>query len=185
MLSVRTTTTRCLVFFQTEDLAQKVIDDPSNLSLYDNQLTELKNEIKNIISKHWQSTDFTSKILNRKNKEPSKDPHDFLIIWDKLESQNQRNFNAEWKKLEAQFKESKKRLKNFSETNFSESWNMSNPSLQFLEKECTGLKENSAQAGAFTLSLKGNKILEHIYPSGVYTHILSTKKERHLILTKV
>ena len=38
--------------------AQKVIDDPSNLSLYDNQLSELKNEIKNIISKHWQSTDF-------------------------------------------------------------------------------------------------------------------------------
>ena len=108
--------------------AQKVIDDPSNLSLYDNQLTELKNEIKNVITKHWQSTDFTSKILNRKNKEPSKDPHDFLMVWDKLESQDEKNFNAEWKKLEAQVKESKKRLKDFTQTDFPESWNMSNPS---------------------------------------------------------
>ena len=117
------------------------------------------------------------RFLNRKNKEPSKDPHDFLMIWDKLESQDQRNFNAEWKKLEAQVKESKKRLQNFSETDFPESWNMSNPSTyNSWKKSGTGLKENSAQAGAFTLSLKGNKILEHIYPAGVYTHILSTKK---------
>ena len=157
--------------------AQKVIDDPSNLSLYDNQLTELKNEIKNIISKHWQSTDFTLKILNRKNKEPSKDPHDFLMIWDKLESHDQRNLNAKWKKLEAQVKESKKRLKNFAGTNFSESWNMSNPSTyNSWKKSGTGLYGKPYKAGEFTLSLNGNKILEHIYPAGVYTHILSTKK---------
>ena len=157
--------------------AQRVIDDPSNLSLYDNQLTELKNKIKNAITKHWQSTDFTSKILNRKNKEPSKDPHDFLMVWDKMESHNEKNSNAEWKKLEAQVKESKKRLKDFTQTDFPKSWNMGNPgTYNSWKKSGTGLKENSAEAGAFTLSLKGNKILEHIYPAGVYTHLLSTKE---------
>ena len=157
--------------------AQRVIDDPSNLSLYDSQLTELKEEIKGTISKHWQSIDFTSKILNRKSKDPSKDPHDFLMAWDRLESQDEKNFNTEWKKLESQVKESKKRLKNFTETDFSESWNMSNPrTYNSWKKSGTGLNENSAEAGAFTLSLKGNKILEHIYPAGVYTHLLSTKE---------
>jgi len=157
--------------------AQKVIDDPSNLSLYDSQLTELKEDIKETISKHWQSIDFTSKILQRIPNEQSNDPHDFLMVWDKLESQDEKNFNTEWKKLESQVKESKKRLKNFTETDFAESWNMSNPrTYNSWKKSGTGLKENSAKAGAFTLSLKGNKILEHIYPAGVYTHLLSTKE---------
>ena len=54
---------------------------------------------------------------------------------------------------------------------------MSNPNTyNSWKKSGTGLRENSAQAGAFTLSLKGNKILEHIYPAGVYTHLLSTKE---------
>ena len=60
--------------------AQRVIDDPSNLSVYDNQLTELKNEIKNVISKHWQSTDFTTKILNRKRQRAIKRPTRFSDV---------------------------------------------------------------------------------------------------------
>ena len=44
------------------------------------------------------------------------------------------------------------------------------------KKSGTGLKDKAEKAGAFTLSLKGNKILEHIYPAGVYTHLLSTKE---------
>ena len=29
------------------------------------------------------------------------------MLWDKLESHDEKNFNADWKKLETQFKESK------------------------------------------------------------------------------
>ena len=44
------------------------------------------------------------------------------------------------------------------------------------KKSGTGLKDKADKAGAFTISIKGNKILEHIYPAGVYTHLLSTKE---------
>ena len=63
-----------LVFFQRK-ARQKLIDDPSILSLHDIEL-EAKDESKNVLSKNWQSTDFYS-ILNRKSSEPSNDPHDF------------------------------------------------------------------------------------------------------------
>ena len=157
--------------------AQKLIDDPSILSLHDSKLGKLKDEIKNVLSKNWQSTDFYSKILNRKSDEPSKDPHDFLMVWDKLQSLDKKNLNTQWKKLEAEVNQSKNRLKTFATTDYPKSWDMSNNSTyNSWKKSGTGLKDKADKAGAFTISIKGNKILEHIYPAGVYTHLLSTKE---------
>ena len=157
--------------------AQRVIDDPANLSLHDNELAKLKDEIKYAITQNWQSTDFNSKILKRKSSELTKDPHDFLMVWDKLHSLDKKNFESQWKKLEAEVNQSKNRLKAFAKTDYPKTWNMSDPyTYNSWIKSGTGLKENIAKAGAFTITLKGNKILEHIYPAGVYTHLLSTKE---------
>lgn len=157
--------------------AQRVIDDPSILSLHDITLAELKDEIKNIISKHWLSTDFNPKILKRKSIKPSRDPHDFLMVWDKLQSLDNESFINQWKKLEVEVNQSKSRLKAFVETDYPKLWDMSNPNTyDSWKKSGTGLKDKADKAGAFTLSIKGNKILEHIYPAGVYTHLLSTKE---------
>ena len=165
-----------MVFFPTEG-PQEAIDDPSILSLHDSKLGKLKDEIKNVLSKNWQSTDFYSKILNRKSSEPSKDPHDFLMVWDKLQSLDKKNLNTQWKKLEAEVNQSKNRLKTFATTDYPKSWDMSNNSTyNSWKKSGTGLKDKADKAGAFTISIKGNKILEHIYPAGVYTHLLSTKE---------
>ena len=157
--------------------AQRVIDDPANLSLHDNELATLKDEIKNAVFKHWQSVDFISKILKRKPSEPTKDPHDFLMVWDQLHSLDQKNLKTQWKKLEEEVSQSQNRLKAFAKTDYPKAWKMSDPNTyNSWKKSGTGLKENTAKAGAFTITLKGNKILNHIYPAGVYTHLLSNKE---------
>jgi len=157
--------------------AQRVIDDPANLSKHDTELIMLKDEIKKAISKNWQSTDFNSKILERKSIEPKKDPHDFLMVWDKLHSLDEKNLKTQWKKLQTEVNKSKIRLKAYTKTDYPKSWDMGDPSVyNSWKKSGSGLKDNHAKAGAFTITLKGNKILEHIYPAGVYTHLLSTKE---------
>ena len=156
--------------------AQKVIEDPAHFTDHEKTLLDLKNEIKNEIVKVWKKIDLNIELgANKKSTE--KNALNFLRPWEKLHSLIDDNFSKEWDKLKKQVKESEARLNVRRSTVYPLSWELKDPkTYSKWKKSGTGLKNHPSKSGLFTLSLKGDKILEDILPAGAYTHLLSTKQ---------
>jgi len=158
--------------------AQKVIDDPSIVSEYNNKLTYLKQEIKNEFVRSWMKIDFDNELKNSTEKiSPSDDTPDFLMPWKKLHSLRDQEFSKEWQRLKKQVEESEYRLVSRLQNSNKNYWNLGlQKTYAKWKKSGTGLNEHSSKAGQFSLNFKGEEIIHNIMPAGVYTHLLSTKQ---------
>ncbi len=156
--------------------AQKVIDDPAYLKNSEKPLLHLKKEIKKEIVKVWKNVNLNIEFEIIK-KSTEEDALNFLHPWEKLHSLVDENFSKEWQVLNKKVKESEARLNLHRSTVYPVSWQLKDPkTYSEWKKSGTGLKKNPSKAGSFTLTLKGDKILENILPAGAYTHLLSTKQ---------
>ncbi len=158
--------------------AQRVIDDPSIINEYNNQLTNLKHKIKNELVRSWMKIDIENELKNSTKKiSPSDDTPDFLMPWKKLNSSKDQDFLKEWERLKHQFEESKSRLFSRRQNLNRNYWNLGiQETYAKWKKSGTGLNEHSSKAGQFSLNFKGEEIIYNIMPAGVYTHLLSTKQ---------
>ena len=92
------------------------------------------------------------------------------MVWDKLQSLDKKNLNTQGKTRSGGESEQKP-SENFCYNGLSKSWDMSNNSTyNSWKKSGAVLKDKADKAGAFTISIR-NKILEHIYPAGVFTSL--------------
>ena len=158
--------------------AQKVIDDPSVINQYNNDLTSLKQKIKNEFVKSWMEIDFENELKNStKKSSPSDGTMDFLMPWKKLNSLKEQAFSKEWGRLKKQVEESEYRLVSRRQNPHKNYWNLGlQKTYAKWKKSGAGLNEHSSKAGQFSLNFKGEEIIHNIMPAGVYTHLLSTKQ---------
>ena len=158
--------------------AQKVIDDPSVINQYNNDLTSLKQKIKNELVQSWMKIDIEHELKNSNKKSaPSDETLDFLIPWKKLNSLKDQEFSKEWQRLKKQVEESENRLVSRRQNSNENYWNLGiQETYEKWKKSGTGLNEHSSKAGQFSLNFKGEEIIHNIMPAGVFTHLLSTKQ---------
>jgi hypothetical protein len=158
--------------------AQKVIDDPSKINKYNNKLTSLKQKIKNELIQSWIKIDIAHELKNSTKKiSTSYKALDFLMPWKKLHSLSGQEFSKEWGRLKKQVEESKRRIVSRQKNSNKNYWALGlQKTYAEWKKSGTGLNENSSKAGEFSLNFKGEEIIHHIMPAGVYTHLLSTKQ---------
>ena len=155
--------------------AQLVIDEPKYLNEYEDELSALKKRIKDKLISVWQefSVDFDSLTTTKTGEKNS----DFFLPWRKLHSLENAEFSKEWNSLHSQVKESEKRLIDRKKTKYPLAWNLGDEgTYTSWRKTGTGLKSKPSKAGSFTINIMGDGIVKNVFPSGVYTNILSTKQ---------
>ncbi|XZE52934.1 DUF1553 domain-containing protein [Planctomycetaceae bacterium SH139] len=164
-----------------------VVDLPARLNAGRDQLTELKEQIRQSVAEEWQanlSGERLSNWLNELGEREQAPPTDSLakLLTPLLKVVDQpQPLAAAWKALLA------------SEQQQAEAWQalLATPGVQRFDlsqdeqyqhwyRNGYGLPANSQPAGQFALRAEGEQVFWGIYPGGSYSHLLSNKDAARL-----
>ncbi len=103
------------------------------------------------------------------------EPDNLLYAWSKLGDKRGSRFRKGWKKLIQESRSVSRERETFNSTNFTTAWDLAGPDYQGWISHGVGASSGASKPGEFSLSSEGKRVLEGIYPAGVYTHLLSSK----------
>ena len=103
------------------------------------------------------------------------EPDNPLYAWSKLGDKRGSRFRRGWKKLIQESHAVSRERDAFNSTNFSTAWDLTGPDYQSWISHGVGASFGASKPGEFSLLSEGKRVLEGIYPAGVYTHLLSSK----------
>ena len=158
------------------------VDSPARQKLHKPQLHELKKEIRAALSKQWlEETDkFAARLMQpdavlQKAINNAKSGDQPLYAWQQLQKTQGNEFTKGWSRLTADYTSSAKRLDEQQKRTYSQHWQFKKGDASRWVQNGNGLNGKSAESGSFRILPKGDRIVEDILPSGVYSHLLSDK----------
>ena len=158
------------------------VDSPARQKLHKPQMHELKKEIRAALSKQWlEETDkFAARLMQpdavlQKAINNAKSGDQPLHAWQQLQKPQGNEFTKGWNRLTADYTSSAKRLDEQQKRTYSQHWQFKKGDASRWVQNGNGLNGKSAESGSFRILPKGNRIVEDILPSGVYSHLLSDK----------
>lgn len=156
---------------------RNVVDVPSKQYLHRDSLTKLKSQIKDVVATQWLSaTDLAAKRLLSANSNSAKAgglAAAFFEIRKKVDEGN--TFQSAWN---TQIELQSKRLEtvtSFANQPSEHRWDLANHSDQKQWHSFGVGLEGESDAGQFSIATDGDGLLQGIYPSGIYSHGISTK----------
>ena len=117
------------------------------------------------------ATEALSAALQKARCEPDSPLHAWIELGDKRGSR----FRKGWRKLIEESQSASRERETFNSANFSTDWDLTGPDYEDWIGHGVGASSGASKPGEFSLSSEGQRVLEGIYPAGVYTHLLSTK----------
>ena len=102
-------------------------------------------------------------------------PDSPLYAWSKLGDKRGSKFRRGWRKLTQESRSALRERETFNSANFSTAWDLTGPDYQSWIHHGVGASSGASRPGEFSLFSEGARVLEGIYPAGVYTHLLSSK----------
>ena len=98
-----------------------------------------------------------------------------LHAWQRLQKTEGDAFPKMWAQLERDFQNSYKRMEEQRKRPYAKHWQFRDGSAERWVQNGNGLNGSAAKAGAFRVLPKGDRLVEDILPTGVYSHLLSDK----------
>ena len=103
------------------------------------------------------------------------EPGSPLAAWVRLAGKGDVDFRQEWIALKAEWDSRVRTDRAFNREHFKVRWDLSGPDYGEWIGHGSGLPPKPAPPGEFSVAAGGERILNGIYPGGVYTHLLSDK----------
>ncbi len=103
------------------------------------------------------------------------EPGSPLAAWVRLAGQEGDDFRHEWAAMEEKWDARIRTGKAFNREHFQVRWDLSGPDYGEWIGHGAGLPAEPSRPGEFSVGATGKRILNGIYPGGVYTHLLSDK----------
>ena len=162
---------------------QRAIDDPATLNLHRDKLIELKADIRAGLAKEWLSA---AKSLGKRLSEADTAPvrrafgeaaceqDSPLQVWNELRGKSGDAFIATWRNLRDRGRETTQAHEKFNQQKF-QVWDLAGDNYDQWIGHGVGLPDKPSGPGEFRVLQEGERVIEGLYPSGVYTHLLSTK----------
>ena len=113
--------------------------------------------------------------LNRALKEARCEPGSPLAAWARLAGKEGDGFRQEWAALKEEWDARIRAGEAFNREHFQVRWDLSGPGYGEWIGHGAGLPAEPSRPGEFPMAADGKRILNGIYPGGVYTHLLSNK----------
>tara|TARA_Y100000588_G_scaffold56098_1_gene53727 strand:- start:14846 stop:18898 length:4053 start_codon:yes stop_codon:yes gene_type:complete len=164
--------------------AQRVIESPENLKKNQTELIKLKSSIRNELAKAWRKT--VDDLAESLQKPPSKkwqdaigdgNAHNPLRTWARLRNVKQDGFPHAWEAQRKEYQTSQDTLDGRHAGAYRQSWRLgTQKDYAQWSRSGPGMGDKPAPAGSFHLLTSGERILDRIFPSGAYTHLLSNKQ---------
>ena len=163
---------------------QTVIDDPAYLRLHSDDLATLKTKIRDRLADFW--LDAAGKIelrliheqdaATRKALEQAHcDEAGPLYVWELLREKDGKALQTRWAQLAAHRRSQLEARRRFNEEHFEAAWDLAGADYATWLKHGIGLPEAPSKPGEFFIQPDGDRVVSGIYPSGVYTHLLTPK----------
>ena len=103
------------------------------------------------------------------------EPDSPLHAWVELGDKRGSKFRQGWRKLIQESASALREREVFNRENFSTAWDLAGPDYQDWISHGVGASPGASRPGELSLLSEGERVLEGIYPAGVYTHLLSSK----------
>ncbi len=113
--------------------------------------------------------------LNRALVEARCEPGSPLAAWVRLAGKDGDGFRQEWAALQEEWNARIRAGKAFNREHFQVRWDLSGPGYGEWIGHGAGLPAEPSRPGEFPVAADGNRVLNGIYPGGVYTHLVSGK----------
>ena len=97
-----------------------------------------------------------------------------LYPWLELRELDGEAFTARWNELAAAFRASRESLEKRNAT-YKRHWALGGTQAREWHPHGNGLQDGPVAAGEFSIPPTGDRVVDGVYPAGVYTHLLSTK----------
>ena len=168
---------------------QRAIDAPGLLATNKDRLSALKGTVRDALAKAWldQADAIAATLLDTpighadvEVGEPAADrspPRDgsVLAAWDTLADAGVADFGESWRQLTLRWDAEIADRERFNREHFATAWDLSGADYASTVGHGTGRTDAPSVPGEFTILPRGDRLLSGIYPSGAYTHLLSTK----------
>ena len=161
---------------------QIAIDSPGLLNKNRSSLTGLKHQIKNHLADSWEKE--AQKIQSGLEaagasyaplERAACDDESPLSAWVALSGKTGQDFSDGWSNLVDRWQKKVDERKSFNKENFESGWNLTGDDYSNWLREGVGLPEKPSKPGEFWVQTEGDRIINGVYPAGVYTHLLSSK----------
>ena len=157
---------------------QRAIDAPALLQTNRQKLAELKEGIRRKLADAWllKAESVDSKFFSESRADGLEDvgKESALYWWAELAGKKEGGFRRAWQELNDYWQSEISRRKTFNRENFKTTWNLTSPDFDTIGHGA-GFTDGPSRPGEFWISSIGDRVLNGIYPAGVYTHLLSSK----------
>ncbi len=163
-----------------------VVDLDERLNHNRDQLAELKPRIRAALATDWQQApqSLATELLEEDGRwQEAKDPNDLLHPWllTQRDVEGGMAFSAAWQRRVAAWREETAQRAEHAQREYPWRWDLSDEGdYARWFPTGTGLRDGPRVAGEFSLIPSGEDAILGIYPSGVYSHRLSTKHAARL-----
>ncbi|MCH2378719.1 MAG: DUF1553 domain-containing protein, partial [Pedosphaera sp.] len=158
------------------------VDSPARQATNKAEMTKIKAEIRAALTKLWleEADKFASRLLQpdagmQKAIKSANRGGRPLHAWQRLQKAEGEAFAKMWAQLERDFQNSYKRMEEQRKRPYAKHWQFRDGDASNWVQNGNGLDGKSAKAGAFRVLPKGDRLVEDILPTGVYSHLLSDK----------
>ena len=162
------------------------IDTPEKLNANRERLLALKPQIRSAVAGAWVDaiTHLREKLLTGDGLWNKADKPAFLLNpWFVMhkESVDAGHFAEGWQRRIAAWNGDRKQREEHAQRTYFRRWNLTNPvDYATWFRYGNGLPEKPYSAGEFSVSTSGENAIAGIYPSGIYSHLVSAKNPARL-----
>ena len=163
---------------------QRAIDDPAVLHLHRNELADLKARIRTALAEEWLSAaermgrelwKADTPPVRKALEEAACEQDSPLHAWLKLRGAGADEFRKTWRDLRDRQINLIEVREVYNREKFKSVWNLAGGDYEGWVGHGAGLPGKASAAGEFHVLHEGGQVLDGLYPSGVYTHLLSNK----------
>ena len=163
---------------------QTTIDNPEHLNVHREELAALKQKIRGELADAWIDAARLLKVrltfeqdaaIRKALEEAACDEESPLAVWELSRGRDAGGLEAVWTRLREHWRQEISARKEFNKANFDQVWRPGGEDYRAWLRYGTGMPETPAGPGEFFVQPNGDRVVEGIYPSGVYTHLLTPK----------
>ena len=164
---------------------QRAVDAPALLETNRAALATLKQDIRSKLADAWSASaaQLAPALLDAVDKTPDSDTEvaspnpapdgSVLAAWRKLATAT--DLAQTWRELRVQWQTEVTVRQEFNAARFETAWDLTGADYAATVGHGTGRTATPSRPGEFAVQIRGDRVLDGIYPSGAYTHLLSTK----------
>jgi mono/diheme cytochrome c family protein len=163
---------------------QATIDNPKDLNIHREELAALKGRIKDRLADAWVNAAHDLEVrltyeqdgaIKKALEEAACDEESPLAAWELLRGREGDELASGWERLSSRWREEVDARAKFNAEQFETTWELGGEDYARWLRYGVGMPKSAAGPGEFFVRPSGDQVVSGIYPSGVYTHLLTPK----------